>query len=119
MPMQWPIDLEQDYCRHQCFLILVTINKLLIIRHSHLLSNLLLSVISMYFAVLSSDPVKPGVLLCQEQLSFLRRQMLSQRTLKSNRQERGRGDLGSLGDAAWLRGQQCFGVNGGLPFDFR
>lgn len=72
--------LEQDSCRQLCFLILMAVNKLLIIKHSHLLSNLLLSATAGCCAVLSSDPVRPGVLLCQEQLSFLRREMLSQRT---------------------------------------
>lgn len=64
--------LEQDSCRQPCFLILRAVNKLLIIKHSHLLSTLLLSATSAYCAVLSSDPVRPGVLLCQGQLSFLR-----------------------------------------------
>lgn len=70
--------LEQDSCRQPRFLILMAVNKLLIIKHSHLLSNLLLTATSVYYcAVLSPDPVRPGVPLCQEQLSFLRREMLS------------------------------------------
>lgn len=82
--------LEQDYCRQLCFLVLMPMNKLLIIKHSHLLSKLLLSATSVYYcAVLSSDPVRPGVPSCQEQLSFLRGEILSQRTLKWNRSVEG------------------------------
>lgn len=56
----------------------------------------------MSFTVLSSDPVRRGVLLCWEQLSFLRRETMYLRNLNSSGQECRRKDFPSLGNEAWL-----------------
>lgn len=86
----------------------MTINKFLIIRHSHLLSNPLLSVICVYFAVLSSEPVKTrsgAVVLPEKEDAVTDSPQVKQ--------------AGVWKKGLRLSGKCSLGVNGRMPFDFR